>query len=72
MRKQQILRYNATTLKEKLLKQINQELVPYLNTSINMDVDAYGSFIIAVNAIIEDQNMLIKKRKNKAEISTIE
>ncbi|MFV0553670.1 MAG: hypothetical protein ACK5LR_03090 [Mangrovibacterium sp.] len=69
LRQQQVARASATQLRKQLLVQINQELVPYLNTSERMGVSSYDSFSFAVNAMIEDQNMLIKKRTTKIEES---
>lgn len=65
LRKQQIMRDNASQLKQQLLQQINHELMPYLHVAANMGIDAYDSFHFAIDAMIVNQNMLIKRRREK-------
>lgn len=57
--------YNtATELKGKTLKVLNDKLVVYLRAMVIANVEVYGAFAAQVAQLINDANVIIKKRSN--------
>ncbi len=58
---------NATEVKQTVLSLINDKLVTYLNAMVLVDEAKYGSFALTVSQIINDMNLIIKKRKKSSQ-----
>lgn len=56
---------NASTIKKVVVKIINDELVVYLRAMRIASPDTYESFASAVAQIIDDSNVIVRKRRNK-------
>lgn len=54
---------SATDIKQEVLVIINEQLVVYLRAMVMVDTANYGSFGDIVAQIIDDMNVIIKKRK---------
>jgi len=54
---------SATEIKKELLTVINEKLVVYLRAMVMVDETKYGAFVGVVSQIIDDMNVIIKKRK---------
>lgn len=55
---------NATAIKHKVLKLINEKLIPYLQAMSQVDEAKYGSLTHTLAEITQDNNQTVKKRKN--------
>jgi len=55
---------NATAIKHKVLKLINEKLIPYLQAMSQVDEAKYGSLTHTLAEITQDNNETVKKRKN--------
>ncbi|MBU0476192.1 MAG: hypothetical protein KKF62_18755 [Bacteroidetes bacterium] len=58
---------SATEIKKELLTVINEKLVVYLRAMVMVDEAKYGAFVGVVSQIIDDMNVIIKKRKKTVE-----
>lgn len=58
------VRENATAIKYKALKLINEKLIPYLQAMSQVDEAKYGSFTHKLAEITQDNNETVKKRTN--------
>lgn len=57
---------SASVLKKELLDVINRQLIPYLQVMNTMNPDVYGEYTAQVAQIINDTNMIVRKRNNKS------
>jgi uncharacterized protein YdcH (DUF465 family) len=54
---------SASDIKKEVLVIINEKLVVYLRAMVMVDESKYGAFVETVAQIIDDMNVIIKKRK---------
>ncbi|MBU1117161.1 MAG: hypothetical protein KKE09_18720 [Bacteroidetes bacterium] len=57
---------SATEIKKEVLVIINEKLVVYLRAMVMVDEAKYGTFVGVVAQIIDDMNVIIKKRNKTA------
>jgi hypothetical protein len=62
---------NASTIKKEVLVIINDKLVVYLRAMVQVDETKYGEFTHTVAQIIDDMNVIVKKRRKDKEPSDI-
>ena len=58
---------NATAIKKQILPIINDKLIVYLNAMVQVDETKYLEFAGTVAQIIDDMNVIIKKRQKNSE-----
>lgn len=56
---------NATKIKNEVVSVINDKLVVYLRAMALVDGETYGEFAGTVTQIIEDNNVIVKKRRKR-------
>ena len=61
----------ASQIKREILAIINDKLVVYLRAMVNVDSSKYGALTATIKQLIDDMNVIIKKRK-KENVSTEE
>ena len=61
------IKESASEIKKELLTVINEKLVVYLRAMVMVDQAKYGTFVGIVSQIIDDMNVIIKKRKKTVE-----
>ena len=57
------IKESASEIKKEILVIINEKLVVYLRAMVMVDEAKYGSFVGTFAQIIDDMNVIIKKRK---------
>lgn len=62
LRKKQVVKANASTLKDQLLQMLNGEIVLHLNAMVQMVPEVYEEFAQAVGSLIGAMNVQIKRR----------
>ncbi|GET24946.1 DUF6261 family protein [Prolixibacter sp. NT017] len=58
---------SATTIKKRMVRTINNQLVVHLRAMGNVDEALYGDFVRAVSTVIAENNEEVKKRRKKPE-----